>query len=105
MIRLRRGMDDGFKKGIRRGATSACRQVLAEFGAVSTDRLIRSGIRGKPRRRFDEGQPAEGDAGLHKAVTVMGNIARLLPVEIPQVAVDGEAGIVAQQNLAGVYRF
>src|SRR5207249_3835928 len=105
MVRPWRGADDSSEKGARRRATSGCRQVLAELDPVSTEAARLSGIRSKLRRGFDEGQSAEGNAGLHKAVPVMNDVGRDLPAKIPQVPFDGQARIVAQQDFGRVYRF
>src|SRR6185295_13833916 len=74
-------------------------EVLAEFDAVSTKPFALSGICGKLGRGLDQRQSAVGDAGLQKAVAVVGDVLRHLPVEVPQMAFDGKAGIVAEQNL------
>jgi hypothetical protein len=65
---------------------------LAEFDAVSTDRLAHAQ---DSAARFGEGSTRvnllKGMPAFHKAVTVMGNIAGRLPAEIAQVPLDGQA--------------
>src|ERR1700730_17881092 len=53
----------------------------------------------------DQLEFAVGYAGLHQAFAVMGEVVGLLPEETPQVALDGEIRIIAEQNIAGLRRF
>ena len=48
--------------------------------------------------RFDEGQSGRWYAGFQKSFTIVGDVSRIFPMEIPQVPLDGQAGIVGQQD-------
>src|SRR6185503_14187803 len=54
---------------------------------------------------LDQRQPGRRNAGLQKSFTVKGDIRGKFPAEISQVLFDGQAGIVAQQNLGRLGRF
>src|SRR6185437_8701299 len=49
----------------------------------------------------DQGDGAIGHAGLHKALAIMGEVIRILPAEIPQMPLDGEVRILAEQDITG----
>src|SRR5439155_21573953 len=74
------------KRRIRWRATSACGKFGGIRRRVNRRPMPPSGICGKLWRGFDEGQSTEGNAGFHKAIAVMGDVGRRLPVKIPQVA-------------------
>jgi hypothetical protein len=95
-IRSDREREGGSEKG---NSAASYFSVCRSFGGIrrGVNRPVRkrSAVRGKLGGGFDEGQFAEGNAGLHETITVMGNIARQFPVEIAQVAVSHQTGIVA----------
>src|SRR3982074_3262470 len=99
--------------------TSGCKRVFAGFEAVSTkgrqlggqhdnstqSHSSASGIGGQLWRRLDQRQFGGESAGLQQAVTVVGDVLGLFPMEIAQMPLDGEGRMVAEQDLGGVRRF
>src|SRR3982074_1012109 len=41
--------------------------------------------------RLDEGQFGRWDAGFQKSLTIMGDVSRSFPTEIPEMPLDGQA--------------
>ena len=54
---------------------------------------------------FDESQSGRWYAGFQKSFTIVGDVSRIFPMEIPQVPLDGQAGIVGQQDFSRPSRF
>src|SRR5258707_13789788 len=104
------------KVGFGSGATSGCVGVLAEFESVSTEDQDEVGSSlDRPRRRLgicralwgrlDDSQFGRWYAGFQKPVTIMGDVSRSFPSEIPQVPFDGQTWIARQQDFGGFCRF
>ena len=50
--------------------------------------------------RFDESQSGRWYAGFQKSFTIVGDVSRIFPMEIPQVPLGGQARIVGQQDFS-----